>query len=76
MVTLHNGRLGTIRDDWGRLGTIGDNWVRVRASPNLVGTEPLRFRVQILEIGTKSDPFRFGSSLTAKDRYYAYTTEY
>jgi hypothetical protein len=40
------GRLGTIRDDWGRLGTIGDNWVRVRASPNLVGTEPLRFRVQ------------------------------
>jgi hypothetical protein len=43
--------------------------VRVRASSNPVGTEPLRFRVQISEIGTKPDPFRFGSSLTAKTCY-------
>jgi hypothetical protein len=43
--------------------------VRVWASPTPVGTEPLRFRVQILELGTKPDPFRSGLSLTAKSGY-------
>jgi hypothetical protein len=38
--------------------------VRVRASSTLVGTEPLRFRVQILEIATHSDPIRVGYGFT------------
>jgi hypothetical protein len=43
--------------------------VRVRASPTLVGTEPLRFRVEILEIESKSNPMRFGYGFTAKTRH-------
>jgi hypothetical protein len=42
--------------------------VRVQASSTLVGPEPLRFRVQILELETKSNPIRVGCGLTAKNR--------
>jgi hypothetical protein len=45
------------------------NWCRVgRASSTLVGTEPLRFRVQILEIATHPDPILVGGGFTAKAR--------
>jgi hypothetical protein len=37
--------------------------------PTPVGTELLRFQVQILELGTKPDPFQFGLSLTTKPSY-------
>ena len=52
-----------------RLVYIELHLVRVRASPTLVGTEPMRFRVEILEIESKSNPMRFGCGFTTKTRH-------